>query len=136
MTGTKFPRPPGEPTPDWEDVRQEEESVVHSVPVDVQGIVPVWALPAKRSTVNAVSVDTLVVIPNPNELIPADPRVRRAQVVSGIPFTLGTMEQLLNKVGFTVPANTILTMEGFEESIHVVGSAAGVVSVRFEYWSD
>jgi hypothetical protein len=139
MTAPKIPRPVSEPTPDWEEVRQQDDVLMHVVPVDVKGIVATWSLPAKRSTMQIININTLAAMNQPIELIPADPRMKRAIITASTAFTIGTREQIQavnGGQGFNVPANTLFTLEGVNDPIVGIAAAPVAVSVRYEYWSD
>lgn len=137
------PHPPGNPSPDWEEVRQEDqEHVMHAVPVDVRGIVPTRELPAKRSDMRGMQVGSLTDIPQPNELIPADPRLKAVWITS--PFAnlvVGTLEQVMKQPspdGFPVPQNFPMRWEGFDRPVYGVTTTNGAyqVGLRYEYWAD
>lgn len=137
--GLKFPQPAGEPTPDWEEVRQQDQPTMRPVPVEVKGFVPVWNLPAKSSTVHKHQVDTLVNKPQGQLIVDADPRLKRAWISSGIAFTYGTQEQIVTTKGmdgFDVPIGLPIPLEGVKEPIYAMAAAPGFVSVRYEYWAD
>lgn len=139
MTAPKIPQPTESYAPDWEDVRQ-VEPVMRSVPVQIDGIVSTWSLPAKRSANHNFGVNTLAVIPAPVELIPADPRIKRAWISSSAAgVTVGTQQQVMNQNGangFVLPIGLPMPWEGFEQALYGVGTGAAIVSVRYEYWAD
>ena len=131
------------PTPeDWEIVQQTEQYEPQVVPVDVKGIVATYNLPAKYSVMRGISVDTLANIPVPNEIIPADRRLKRVWIWA--PFAdviVGTLEQVMKQPspdGFNLPQNVPMTWEGFDKPIYGITTASGVVTVwvRYEYWAD
>lgn len=141
----KYPQPVNTPTPDWEDVRQTypEYSPVLEVPVCVERPIMAWVLPAKRGMGRTFTVDTLANVSNPNEVIPANPKLRRVILVAGgAGVVVGTREQVVDANGadgFTLPNGTPVTWEGFEEPLYAVVQTAGTkttLSVRYEYWAD
>lgn len=145
MTGQKNPQPVPMPAPDLEYVRQEEfPPPVKAVPVGIEGIVYNVAMPAKYSSMQNVTVDQLSAINPPNELIPADPKLRRAWITCTAAagnVVVGTREQVIKATGptgFPLPQNVPMAWEGFREPIYGVSTVAGpfVVSLRFEYWAD
>lgn len=131
------------PTPEnWEIVQQSEEYSPQIVPVNVHGIVPTLTLPAKYSNMRGITVDTLANVPTPQEIIPADRRLKRVWIWA--PFAdviVGTMEQVKRQPspdGFNLPQNFPMAWEGFDQPIYGITTSAGVVTVwvRFEYWAD
>ncbi len=133
----KLPVEPLEPTPDWEDVRQYERPVMNTVPVCVEGAVMVVELPAKSGVGRTHKLDTLANIPNPPEVIPADPRIKRAILMASAGGVLiGTMEQIKVGDGFTITGTQPMIWTGFGEPLYASASAASTLSVRYEFWAD
>lgn len=145
MTQKIDPQPVVKPAPDLDIMRQEGVApVVHSVPVVVEGIAYNVSLPSKRANMTNVVVDTLVNIPIPNELIPADPRIRRCWITctaTAGSVVVGTLEEVRTSTGpkgFPLPQNVPMAWEGFDKPLYGVATAAGpfTVALRFEYWAD
>lgn len=150
--GLKYPQPVNEPTPDWEDVRQEypQYPVVNEVPVTVKLPVKAWSLPAKRAIVRSFHVPPIGsagVLPL--EIIPADPRIKNAYITSspnnpgGI--FLGTKEQVATQIVansdayFYENSQTLGPWQGFNEALYAVaesGSSTNIINVRLEFWAD
>jgi hypothetical protein len=144
MTAQKIPYPVSEPTPDWEEVRQ-QDPVVHSIPVEVQGIVTAHDLPAKRSVMRTITVPGLGTA-QPVEVVPGDPRIKNVWffTVTGNASNviLGSREQA-NVIpipdGFILTPNWIIgPLQGFEEGVYAISStsANNLISVRYEFWAD
>jgi len=133
----KYPGEGVEQTPDWEDVRQYERPAMNTVPVCVEGSVLVVELPAKAGVGRTFKVDTLVNIPIPPEVIPADPRIKRAVLMaSASGIVVGTREQVMAGDGFTITGTNPITWTGFNEPLYGVATAAATLSVRYEFWAD
>jgi hypothetical protein len=130
------------PTPEnWEVVQQYEDYQPHVVPVDIQGIVATYQLPSKFSVMRKITVDTTTAIPEPNELIPADRRLKRAWIwTSSSNVIVGTIEQVMLATpdGFNLPANVAMPWEGFDKPVYGIATQSGPVAVnlRFEFWAD
>jgi hypothetical protein len=138
------------PTPeDWELVRQVEEYHPQTVPVHVGNIVPVYALPAKRSVMRQIDIPWWGDGVPPIELVPADPRIKNVWLQSwssnpGVMY-LGTREQVVRSNGvnatdaFRYDGSSIWgPLQGFDEPLFAFASVAGqsIISVRLEYWAD
>lgn len=128
---------------EWGTVRQQQEYYhPQTVPVCIDDPIATWSLPAKRSSMYTVTYDQLSFLNPPLELIPADPRIKNAWIMaSGTNCIVGSLEQVMNAnrpLGFTMPANTPMKWEGFEQALFAVANSAGsgTVSVRIEYWAD
>jgi hypothetical protein len=142
----KYVQPVNEPTPDWEDVRQQypEHSTVVEVPVSVDKPIKAWVLPAKRGYQRTITVDLIANISQPVEIVPASPKIRRAWIsVSGASVVIGEMEQVMDPQGadgFTFYGITApVPFEGFEKPLYgvvAVGGTKQTVSVRYEFWAD
>lgn len=133
------------PAPDLEVIRQEETPpVMKSVPVYLDRIAYVHPLPAKYASMHNVTVDQLATIPIPNELVPADPKLKRVWITCTAAagnVVVGTQEQvksITGPKGFPLPQNTPMSWEGFREPLYGIATVAGpfVVSLRFEYWAE
>jgi hypothetical protein len=130
------------PTPeDWEVVQQYQEYQPQNVPVTINGIVVTTGLPAKYSVMRQIIVDSVTDLgTRPNELIPADPRLKRVILwTTSANVTVGTVEQIMKPGtpdGFLLPQNSPLEWEGFKEPIYGVSTSAVAVNIRYEYWAD
>lgn len=150
--GLKFPQPPGEATPDWVDVRQQDQAIMKPVPVRIDGFTPVWELPAKRSIFRSFSVPVFSTPAQPIEVIPADPRIKDVWIVADTAnpghMYLGTHEQLSTLYGsgscdglFLAGGFAIGPLQGFSDTpIYAVaitsGGSANTLSVHISYWAD
>lgn len=139
-------RPVGMPTPSPEAdmVRQYDQPVMKAVPVKIDSVVYTADTPARYSSETNVAVGTLAANPTPNEVIPADPKLKRVWISSsGADGTvvIGTKEQVTGPngpVGFALPAFKPMPWEGFREARYAVMTTGGpaVLSLHFEYWAD
>jgi len=145
MNAPMNPQPTPRPAPDMDVIRQEEmPPVMKSVPVFLDRIAYMTSLPARYSSMQNVVVDQISAIPAPNELVPADPKLKRVWITCTAAagnVVVGTREQVIGlsgPKGFPLPQNTPMPWEGFREPLYGVSSVAGpfVVSLRFEYWAD
>lgn len=136
--GLKYPQPVNDPTPDWDEVRQEHpaEYKLNEIPVCIKNTPTVYPMPAKRASMTTISV-----VNSPVELIPADPRLKRAWISAGNNgVVVGTREQVVSvnsAQGFALPAGQPMPWEGFEEAVYGINPGGTVlVSMRYEYWAD
>lgn len=130
---------------DWELVRQQEAYEPHVVPVNVKGITVVRELPAKAGRGHTYNVP-LPTDPNgPKEIIPADPRIRNAFILTPTSnpgsIVMGTLEQVKAATpdGFTIPNGVFIgPFQGFDEPVFAVAltGTTNTVSLRYEYWAD
>jgi hypothetical protein len=127
---------------DWEIVQQTEQYESQVVPVDIKGIVATYILPAKYSAMRGIVCDTLANVPDPQEIIPADRRIKRVQIWAAFADVMvGTREQIMKTGtpdGFLLPQNVPMVWEGFDKPIYGITTSPGVVTVwvRYEYWAD
>lgn len=132
------------PEPDMTEVEQLTEMGVPEVPIRFAGPQSVRVLPAKRASTTSIQFSGAGI--SSGAILEADPRVRRAWLVSASPFWYGSQQDLVQpnaiagtpffETAFLVPANTPVVLEGFKEEIYIVATAAQVVSCRREFWAD
>lgn len=147
----KYVQPVNEPEPDWEDVRQQypEHSAVTEIPVTVDKPIKAWNLPAKRSVMHSYHVPAVGTGAIAIELIPADPRIKNAYIVSDSnnpgAIYLGTREQVSMSGGaggdpyFYNGSNMLGPWQGFQEPVYAIaqtGTSVNIVNVRLEFWAD
>jgi hypothetical protein len=149
----KYAQPVNTPSPeDWEDVRQyyPEHAGVTEVPVSIERPVMVWNLPAKHSIVRSFHVPAVAAGVVPTELIPADPRIKSAWIVSDSnnpgAIYLGTKEQVTlvasgagSDAYFYNGSTPLGPWQGFDQPLYAVaqtGSSVNIVNIRLEFWAD
>lgn len=147
----KIPTGEVEQYPDWDEVRQyqAEGYSVNEIPVCVTKPILATVMPAKRGVVRSFHVPAVAAGAVAIEIIPADPRIAQAYIVSDSnnpgAIYLGTQEQVqLVNVGdsdayFYNGSTPLGPWRGFEQPIYALaqtGSSVNIVNVRIEYWAD
>lgn len=128
------------PTPDAEEIPQYNQEDFPTLPVKIEGVVPVWSLPAKYGSMDSKIMDVNRV--NMVHVTDPDPRVKRLIISATGGAWLGTLEKI-NAVngpyGFYLPANVVVVFEGISESMFAMAAdntPTPHISWRQEFWAD